>query len=494
MVGIINPYNFVRFDSILPLAQREQPPGFHHRLSGHSGRLVCTLTTLTRIFIPHSQRNLGSSASVRCRYFSRRGIDTSGVLIIPGSSLKGVLRSVVEALSSSGFTFFDGIYSPVTTNPRIRARLSSGSWRSPSGRVFPLSQNRRGNVEITADYTSGLPPSLSPSGNRLDRQGNSGQGRGLDVASRLFGVAPAREDQQGGTTEEPFQAKVRLGDAEIVFRDAAGAFSTLSIHAQTAVQEDIDWSQQLSPTDWAGLGPFDLSEPKPHHEPFYLEDPSNASSPIRGRKFYLHRATDDLPAQAPDRGTLLELVKAGVRFWFIVDYAELTEAELGLLCRALVLTPQMAYKIGMGKPLGLGSVKLAIVALEDSGGAAVPARWSDFGGGSLVTGPATESQIQGWVGAFDADCELHCRQAWADLQEIWRWPPFQNATVTYPSRRFFTTAGSTPLPMPAQMGANPLNAPEAGSAPLTSPSGNRGSTRTQGSIRITQDKRKKRGG
>ena len=57
-------------------------------------------------------------------------------------------------------------------------------------------------------------------------------------------------------------------------------------------------------------------------------------------------------------------VKADTTFNFHVDFNNLLEWELGLLCYALKPNANYCHKIGMGKPLGLGSVDIEISSLR----------------------------------------------------------------------------------------------------------------------------------
>lgn len=73
--------------------RRQQPVGHHVYADGlHTGRLVCQLTTKSPLFVgqPTDQRSM----------------NRHGVPIIPGSSLKGVIRSVAEAVSDSCLTLY----------------------------------------------------------------------------------------------------------------------------------------------------------------------------------------------------------------------------------------------------------------------------------------------------------------------------------------------------------------------------------------------------
>ncbi|WP_339162664.1 TIGR03986 family CRISPR-associated RAMP protein [Siminovitchia sp. FSL W7-1587] len=91
---------------------------------------------------------------------------------------------------------------------------------------------------------------------------------------------------------------------------------------------------------------------------------------IRGRKFYWHHSHDSLANKLSD-GDLSEMkqrirpLKAGNKFTFTVYFEQITEEELSRLCWALDFhNPDCAHKIGRGKPLGLGSVRIKIDELK----------------------------------------------------------------------------------------------------------------------------------
>ncbi|WP_027150709.1 TIGR03986 family CRISPR-associated RAMP protein [Methylobacter tundripaludum] len=68
------------------------------------------------------------------------------------------------------------------------------------------------------------------------------------------------------------------------------------------------------------------------------------------------------PDERPQLKVKIKPIKA--EFIFSLDFNNLTEWELGLLCYALRPTDSFRHRIGMGKPLGLGSVKIDIMALQ----------------------------------------------------------------------------------------------------------------------------------
>ena len=122
-----------------------------------------------------------------------------------------------------------------------------------------------------------------------------------------------------------------------------------------------------------------LSLPKPTFHPFYLldDDYYSSSSKLRGRKFYWHQPYDEtLKRYTTTKEELernkqklgltssVELLLPHAEFTFIIDFDNLDDSELGLLLWSLELNKGMAHKLGMGKPLGLGSVKIKIEKLE----------------------------------------------------------------------------------------------------------------------------------
>ncbi|MFQ5638875.1 MAG: RAMP superfamily CRISPR-associated protein [bacterium] len=104
----INPYNFVPVSGTV---DRENVEKLHGRFHGYSGKMTIRLETLSRLFIP--DRSPGS-----IEVDDETGHVTYGKFqenkrrqkIIPGSSLKGMLRSVAEAISNSCFALHQDLY------------------------------------------------------------------------------------------------------------------------------------------------------------------------------------------------------------------------------------------------------------------------------------------------------------------------------------------------------------------------------------------------
>jgi len=90
----------------------------------------------------------------------------------------------------------------------------------------------------------------------------------------------------------------------------------------------------------------------------------------QGRKWYLH-ARSEVGARPWETGkqkdglkqkARVEPLSAGQPFFFHVDFDNLSDVEFGLLLYALEPDTDYHHKLGMGKPLGLGSVKIEPLA------------------------------------------------------------------------------------------------------------------------------------
>lgn len=89
----------------------------------------------------------------------------------------------------------------------------------------------------------------------------------------------------------------------------------------------------------------------------------------QGRKVYLHQKADPQtqgppPWKTADPGNLPQLksrvrpLRDNLTFYFHVDFENLRDDDLGLLLYALRPTERFRHKLGMGKPIGLGTVRI----------------------------------------------------------------------------------------------------------------------------------------
>lgn len=133
---------------------------------------------------------------------------------------------------------------------------------------------------------------------------------------------------------------------------------------------------------------------------------------IRGHKMYWHRDNVGLSeiqekpekiAKAPKQYTRIKPVKAGVTFCFRIYFENLYDFELGALLWVLTLQGETGkdycHSLGMGKPLGLGAVKISpTLCLSDR-----KARYTQlFVGSDWQCGERQEHYMQQFVRAFEA--------------------------------------------------------------------------------------------
>ncbi len=302
----INPYNFDPLADKAPNRTKWQEIPKHHRLPAntYSGHLDLRFHTITPVFIPSTRTSDVDKKEVQGRpgqyirtffRFHHNGEKPT----IPGTSIKGMVRSVFEALTNSCMALYAGNY----------GHKNYGA----------ATYNRE----------------------KCNKE------QGLCLACSVF-----------GTTVED---KLHL-QGKIMFSDAV---------CEPRFLETGEWILK------------ELSAPKPErHLPFYALDGFALSSGPRGRKFYYHHNPEEV-SSTPEHITkeghnhrnvkILERLKAGATLAAKMNFQGLTKEELAALLYVIELEYRieevdnkkrivrtLGHKIGMGKPLGLGSVGILV--------------------------------------------------------------------------------------------------------------------------------------
>ncbi len=387
----MNPYDFV------PVNWERKPerhaPIWHHLLSAPGGQTLYTgsldleIRTETPLFIrdPETDSQNPRTPGTHIR-------NANNKYIIPGSSLKGMLRTVAESLGNGCFTLFDGEY-------------------------------RDGRARI--DYKYQLP-------NEFKRCQHNTE---LCITCRIFGMMQAGGGYHGGI--DVFQGKVNIGDA--VAEDAVLYENPVF----TAV----------------------LDGPKPRHRAFYLDEQERY---VAGRKYYFHQPKyardylrdegrlipttqrNDAPRD-PLRGGQNEIkyrnqhilpLDYGNMFTVHIKFSQLEANEFALLMIAVALDSTMRHKIGYGKPLGLGSIKLTPTRLQLVDYAR---RYTDKvnRGITVYEGDKLTELIYNRLEALgtevtDAFYDYDTGDAISDLRSIWGWEAKSTVEYAYPSRDWFS--------------------------------------------------------
>jgi CRISPR-associated protein (TIGR03986 family) len=175
-----------------------------------------------------------------------------------------------------------------------------------------------------------------------------GQASGLDFAAALFGTVSGKARR----------GRVAVGAARLEkWEPMESAVATLGQPQATCVahylRQDPDQLRVMK-NNSGRINPKTLTT--------YNSDEPRLS----GRKWYWHR--DWAPTENPkgNENTDAELfpVKAGAEGRFNIVLDGLSLEELGAVLMALEPFPGAAHKLGMGKPLGLGSVRLTVEELR----------------------------------------------------------------------------------------------------------------------------------
>lgn len=324
-------YAFVPFTTLDP--QRRALPD-HARLRGLSGVLEGTITTLTPFYtrgrpgyLHHIHDRPGDPFQI------------AGRPAIPGSALKGMIRSVAEAIAPGG----------ACLGHDVKSQLQS--CRPP-----------------------GLRPCTDPAR--------------LCIACRMFGRALGQRGYQGRVIIEDAIANpgFSIDDRMIKLRG--------------------------------------LYSPRPEVAAAYYD----VDHQMVGRKFYPHPPKDqNVPIDGstnPNDTNVLEVrLVRQASFRLRLRFDGLAVEEAALLLDALLLDEDTAHKLGLGKPLGLGSVRIALHRVALSPAQARPGR----GGGeelgpALLRGNAVASGIGGEVLAQLAALRSAENPARSALTSVWRWP------------------------------------------------------------------------
>jgi CRISPR-associated protein (TIGR03986 family) len=229
----------------------------------------------------------------------------------------------------------------------------SSIWR---GMVVTLN----GAPASAADFFAAVDPELLPFNSKREV---------ITAAEQLFGFVEEREKTDAPQTKKEEQGRALA--SRVCFADAL---------------------LEPKPGDAPALLPpvtlKILSSPKPPSPALYFKPSQGAPAYIakrdlrpgngaashhpQGRKFYLHGQAaaagqepwkSESPREHADQKATVCPLRPHLDFFFHVDYSNLSAHELGLLLYALRPADAFRHKLGMGKSLGLGTVRIDVVAL-----------------------------------------------------------------------------------------------------------------------------------
>lgn len=392
----LNPYDFVPLEEAPTYITRRSMS----RAYAYSGIIRFRIRTLTPLFIHRDPSTAENDVYAFASLQHER--------VIAATSLKGMLRSVHEAVSNSTMGL--------------------------------LASEQRG-----AFYRRRVPAEYRP-GERGDCRTSS---------EVLFGMVGGSSDSSVG-----YAGRVLLSD--------------IAIPSEHLVEIQL-------------RRPSRGGAPQPQHESFYFEDVSPWY--VLGRKFYYHqdeRKLFDYYDRERRRSTELVRLQAVERNCCIdgaLRFMDLEEVDLALLVYALILEPELAHKLGFGKPIGLGSIQIDITEIGVEMATGEQSRFRTYAPDPLYqnwtdrVGELREMGRAAWLGRGSRGVA-----SYAAFRAVARW---QTSDIyAYPDYSFFQVergrASKTTLWAYQQraqrypQAAIPGGAPQAGATPTGEPAAGEG--------------------
>lgn len=301
-----------------------------------SGRIVCRLTLEGPMACGNNQdaSDKQNQTPRVLHLFQLSGSrQTSGMpeFAIAGSSLRGLISSMAEAASNSTFRVLHNTelsFIPGRKANRINLGKKWDYFRKFNKNLIPLS---KGDTRST-----------------------------LTLAEQLFGFVEQSTESQDEKDPE-WRAFTLAG--RVKFSNA--------LSNGVVVQQKEQVSKILDSPKKSGYASFYFQNDNGTGDFIPRKDLKPAKHEPKGRKIYLHHpeSSNENPAwvsldpneQAHEKARVAPLSKG--EFWFHLDFDNLTDLELNLLCYAIRPSEAFRHKIGMGKPLGMGRVRLDPVAL-----------------------------------------------------------------------------------------------------------------------------------
>jgi CRISPR/Cas system CSM-associated protein Csm3 (group 7 of RAMP superfamily) len=276
--------------------------------------------------------------------------------ILPGSSLRGMIGAIIEAASNSALRILDKkTYEVRVPNGRVTER-----------QIVPMTDMP--NEAATAwDFFGAVDRQLLP----LHPSRKT-----MTPAELLLGYV--EETEEAGLTKNE-KAPTRTLASRVRFSDAlpSSPYPWLGNPVNLKILSSPKPSTVVAPSSKFK----DVASPCPSMYMKPAEGPSSFVSKVelrpgahwpQGRKFYLHHQVaagtepwkSTVPRPDPKQQVQVQPILAKTTFQFTVEFDNLSLAELLLLLFALKPSASFGHRLGMGKPLGLGSVTLEVVDLQ----------------------------------------------------------------------------------------------------------------------------------
>lgn len=448
------PYNFIPLNDKVINVDINSIPSFNtYHNDRYTGYISLEIETLTPLYIRDTFNDVEYNKMIESRGESLKDINSDffspgGLIRISGSSLRGMIRTLVEIVTFGKFTHFDDrkLYYRGFADKSKGLRLEYRKHINPRGgilkkegltyRIIPSNFQKftnlrdvkisgyRGSYFSEAKYMNKegyLITSINSKGREnyyFIEKANKNHKESILLSAEDIGdyKLDRERSKEVNILEQVDRAENRevpcfyseYIDVNNIKRIAFGHTKMFRLPYKKSIgshvpgelkkRETIDFAEAIfgRETDFASrvffediylveppnpvlpaASPKILSTPKPTSFQHYLVQNIqnmdnfpiklahyNDPNPIRGYKLYWHREADDWTEspekvkEKPKLYTKISPVSKGAKFRGIIRFENLSKVELGALLFVLDLPADCAHKLGMGKPLGLGSIRI----------------------------------------------------------------------------------------------------------------------------------------
>lgn len=399
---MVNPYHFVPFPEISFLKKHYTTLEKRFKAAQEnllSGYIECRMETISKFSIKSVFEQAADQAQ-------RENSHTAHVYV-PGSSIRGMIRAVLEALGFGCGFFFSRDY-----------EIKRDKCYNPSTR----------STDHTVIYK--LHDCQFP-----DKKFAELKGKDPKELLSEFASCATRIEQTLGSLNEKDREK-RIPSLEICPVCSLFGFTSVVSAASRLKFMDTDMVE----TKLVAVSLPQLQSPRPYHTGFYFQNPGDWSVTrgqpaykqfrngiYNGRKFYLHRRNDQ---HLSGRDVDVYVPEESVKFSFRIYFNHLSEFELGMLLFAISPDEDIRHKLGYGKPVGLGKIRLQVDKVRNKSNDPF-----DFAAKSF-----SELNHQELVDKFTEQTHILETQQFRMLKEIWRSQGYQ---TQYPDLNWFRPANLT---------------------------------------------------
>jgi CRISPR/Cas system CSM-associated protein Csm3 (group 7 of RAMP superfamily) len=302
-----------------------------------SGRIVCSITTKTPTFIG-AQQTPGSSNFEPTRIAPFK---LGEQIAIPSTSIRGMIGSLLEAASQSSLR----VLHDASLSMRLKTLSVAAFFDFISKELRPFDANR--SCISPAELMFGF------------MQGGEAKSASEKLENPSVMAMASKVRFSFGQADRP----VKLGK-EVLLKILGGPkLPSPSMYFRREGSDDISK---------LGLAQY-ADKFRPRGRKFYLHAMRSAGNIVcldangktaeKGGRFPWEHVPFSRSGKNNNQRKKISPIEADQQFQFHVDFENLSQTELELLCFALKPFAGFEHRIGLGKPLGLGSIQIEPLAL-----------------------------------------------------------------------------------------------------------------------------------